>query len=119
MHDDQRALTSAQHAAARLPVSEATYQADIIAALAFQRLKRPDDAGRAFAAALDVVPGGQSATLGLSTLLALSGHGSQADQLITRSLAQHPSDDDPWRRFPYGDYVHWNAIVRDLHKTIR
>jgi hypothetical protein len=118
-HEYPLAVTRAQHAAARTPVSEATYQADMIAGLALQQLKDQNGAGRAFGAALAIVPGGQSATLGLSTLLALSGQAAQADALVGRSFAQHASDDDPWRLFPNGDFVHWRAIVRDLHRAIR
>jgi hypothetical protein len=35
------------------------------------------------------------------------------------NAAGHASDDDPWRLFPNGDYVHWQAIVRDRHRAIR
>lgn len=95
------------------------YVAQIVRGEALAALNRTPDAGRAYAQALEVIPGGQSATLALSGWLFLSGQRTQAFELTAAAFAARPVDDDPWRLYYYGDFMYWPDLVRELHEAIR
>jgi tetratricopeptide (TPR) repeat protein len=118
-HELVAALEHASRSAAIGRDAAVRYQAQVLTGKILERLGRLADAGRAYGAALDLWPGGQSATLALAPWLVLSGQSPQADRIVSESLAAHPHDDDPWRLYHYGDYVRWPELVADMRKAIR
>lgn len=113
------ALSHARKAAdaARDPATR--YSAHVLSAQALERLGRLDDAIGEYEHALEVLPDRQSASLGLATRLVAKGEQDRAFALMERSLAAHPADDDPWRLYFYGDFVHWPDYIRELHEAIK
>jgi hypothetical protein len=96
------------------------YLAHFLAALSNENQGRAQDAIREYLAALDAVPRAQSASLALAQVLL---HGTQADTdaavaLVTRSLAERPDGEDPWRVFEYGEYIRWPVLIADVRKAI-
>ncbi|HKV99725.1 MAG TPA: hypothetical protein VJN96_07870 [Vicinamibacterales bacterium] len=112
------ALEHAQRAATITDDAQTRYVAFVLEGKAYEMLDRPADAGRAYAAALAVMPRAQSAALALSSLLLLSNQAQQAYDLAERSLAASVSD-DPWRLYYYGEFVRWPAYIAQLREAIK
>jgi hypothetical protein len=116
--DEVRRL--ADQAARRAVEPWTIYLAHFLAGLSNARQGHAQDAIREYLAALDAVPRAQSASLALAEVLL---RGTQADTdaavaLVTRSLAEQPDGEDPWRLFEYGEYVRWPALIADVRKAI-
>lgn len=106
---------SAAHAA-RDP--ETSYLAHFLAGRVLAAMKRSDEAAVEFQKALDVRPRGQSAALSLAALRTAAEQ-TQAFDLLRPALDSHSVFDDPWRLYPYGDYVRWpdtRAAIREALK---
>jgi hypothetical protein len=118
-HEYAQAVEHATRAAELANDSRLSYIAQIVRGESLAPLGRNADAGRAYAQALQAVPGGQSATLALSGWLLLSGQRDQAFDLTTRAFSTKPAEDDPWRLYWYGDFMYWPDLIRELHEAIR
>jgi tetratricopeptide (TPR) repeat protein len=95
------------------------YLGHFIAALCHEKQGRYKDAAGEYTAALKAVPYAQSASIALAQLPVRDGQADAAFDLINRSLTERPDGDDPWRLFPYGEYVRWPVLIADVRKAIR
>lgn len=95
------------------------YLMHLFAAWSHERLERPDQAITSFRAALEAIPGAQSASLYLAVRLHAAGRGQEARAVMDASLATDPPADDPWRTFGYGDLRRWPALIADLRRMVR
>lgn len=86
---------------------------------AYEALGQQDDAARSFRAALDAVPGAQTATLALAVRLYAAGQRDEADTLVDSMLAIHPPVVDPWRIYGYGDLRRWPMLRDALREELR
>jgi tetratricopeptide (TPR) repeat protein len=118
-HQYEQAADYAARAAELSHDSRLTYIAQIVRGQALAGLGRSAEAGRAYAQALESIPGGQSATLALSGWLLLSGQRQEAFDLTRRAFSTKPAEDDPWRLYYYGDFMYWPDLMRELHEAIR
>ena len=94
------------------------YLAHFFRGRVLERLDRPAEAERAYAAAADTIPLAQSAALARSSLLMRAGRTAEAHALTRASFDAKPRPPDPWRLFPYGDYYRWPALIAELRKTV-
>ena len=81
------------------------YLARVFRGQALDQLNRPDEAAAAFRDALKIGPGGQTATMWLSTLLYRRGERDQAESLVQRLLAETDPISDPW-------WTYWSGSAR-------
>jgi tetratricopeptide (TPR) repeat protein len=118
LRDHASALTHAQAAAraARDPATE--YVARVLAGRSLVALGRHADAAREYAAALEAVPSGQSASIALAGLALLIGEPARASTLVDSAFDQTGPRDDPWRLFPYGEFIRWPRLIADLRKAM-
>jgi tetratricopeptide (TPR) repeat protein len=107
------------HIAARQSASPyATYLAHFLRGRVLERMHRPEEAERAYAAAADAMPHAQSAALARSALLMRAGRTADAHELTLASFSAKPRPPDPWRLFPYGDYYRWPELIAQLRKAL-
>jgi tetratricopeptide (TPR) repeat protein len=119
LRDHASALTHAQAAARAARESATVYIARVLAGRSLVALGRHADAAREYAAALEAVPRGQSASIALAGLTLLTGEPGRASTLVNGALDQTGPRDDPWRLFPYGEFIHWLRLIADLRKAMR
>jgi tetratricopeptide (TPR) repeat protein len=120
----QLARNQAEQALTSLAALESTtregwlvYLARLFRGQALERLQRPDDAITSLRDALKVGPGGQTATLSLSTLLYRRGQRDEAETLVQRLLAETDPISDPWWTYWAGGARLWTtrlAAMRGL-----
>jgi tetratricopeptide (TPR) repeat protein len=122
LHIDRRdyeaALAHARRAAEIAKQASTVYIAHFLAGRSLEAQRRPADAARAYEAALNAVPDGQSASLMLAKLMVFSSQPAVASTIVERSLDAHPFQDDPWRLFPYGEFMHWPVLIAELRRAI-
>jgi tetratricopeptide (TPR) repeat protein len=85
------------------------YLARLFRGQALERLQRPDEAIASFRDALRVGPGGQTATLSLSTLLYRRGQRDEAEALVRQLLADTDPINDPWWTYWAGSARLWTT----------
>ena len=95
-----------------------TYLAHFLRGRVLERLERPEEAERAYAAAADTIPFAQSAALARASLLMRAGRTAEAHALTRASFDAKPRPPDPWRLFPYGDYYRWPALIAELRRAM-
>ena len=92
------------------------YLARLFRGQALEQLQRPDDALTSFRDALKVGPGGQTATMSLSSLLYRRGQHKDAETLVQLLLAETDPISDPWWTYWAGSARLWTsrlAAMRD------
>jgi tetratricopeptide (TPR) repeat protein len=114
----EEARRIAQQAASRSDEAWIRYLSHFIAAVAHEFEHHYQDAAREYAAALDVVPYAQSASIALAQLLLRDNQAEPALNLLDRSLTERPDGDDPWRVFAYGEFIRWPMLIADVRKAI-
>jgi hypothetical protein len=119
LRDHASALTHAEGAAKAAREPATVYVARVLAGRSLVALGRHGDAAREYGAALAAVPHGQSAAIALAGLTLLTGEPARASVLVDRALDRTGPRDDPWRLFPYGEFVHWPRLIADLRKAMR
>jgi tetratricopeptide (TPR) repeat protein len=92
------------------------YLTDLVRGQILRALKRPDDAARAFRAALTTWPGAQSARVALMTLQLNRGDRQEAATLAEAAETAPPDQFDPWWTYWLGDYRVYPAIVAKLRE---
>jgi tetratricopeptide (TPR) repeat protein len=83
-----------------------------------EREKKTADAERAYRGALAAVPAAQSASFGLSALLAGRGHRADAAGIVDAALTVDPRPLDPWRAYGEADARFWPGLIAQLHAEI-
>jgi tetratricopeptide (TPR) repeat protein len=83
-----------------------------------ERRNRPADAERAYRGALAAVPGAQSASVALATLLSKGDRRAAASDVIRAMFETTPKPADPWREYPDGDDRFWPALIAQLRLEI-
>jgi len=119
LRDHESAVTQAQTAARAAREPPTIYAARMLAGRSLVALGRHADAGREYAAALEAVPNGESASIALAALALLAGEPARASTLVDRAFDQTGPRDDPWRLFPYGEFIRWPRLIADLRKAMR
>ncbi len=93
------------------------YLARLFRGQALERVSRPDAAIASFRDALKIGPGGQTATMSLSTLLYRRGDRREAETLVSKLLAETDPISDPWWTYWAGSARLWAprlAAMREL-----
>jgi tetratricopeptide (TPR) repeat protein len=114
----ERTLEAVTAAARATTDPDLQYVAYFLAAQSSQTLGRFDEADRLYERALAARPHSQSATVGLAALRFLRGEAAAAYDLVERSRAARPNDDDPWRMFLYGDFTKLPGLIRELRTKL-
>jgi tetratricopeptide (TPR) repeat protein len=83
-----------------------------------EALQKPDDAARAYAGALAIVPEAESATVALASLRFAGDERDLAVTMIDSVFNRRPSAADPGRLIPYGSFVHWSARKSTMRAAI-
>ncbi|MEW5984072.1 MAG: tetratricopeptide repeat protein [Acidobacteriota bacterium] len=80
-----------------------------------------DDAAAEYRAAMQLLPGAQSARIGLSDTLLHDGRAEEAAGLLTKRLAEPPgaAGSDPWWGFQRGPYWRICAVLDALREMVR
>ena len=76
-------------------------------------------AEQAFRDALAVLPGTQSASQALATLLFIRGQTDDAYTLLEASFSHRPLLPDPWRLYGYGDFRRLSARRDQLRAALQ
>ena len=92
------------------------YLTDLVRGQVLRAQNRPDEAARAFRAALTTWPGAQSARVALMTLLLSRGERQEAASLADAAETAPPDQFDPWWTYWLGDYRVYPAIVAKLRE---
>jgi len=97
------------------------YLTDLVRGQILRARGRPDDAAKAYRAALTTWPGAQSAEVALMTLALSRGDRQEAAKLAdaAETGADSSSQYDPWWTYWLGDYRAYPAIVAKLRETAR
>ena len=112
-------VTVSDHAAAitafdtAQPLAQTTplkYLSHFLAARSYEAMQQPEDAIAQYRRALDVVPGAESATIGLASLQFLRGESESSIALVNDAFARTATTVDPGRLTGYGFYLHWADI---------
>lgn len=121
-------LLSSSRPAAALPVFEAArtgasdpyvqYLTELFSGWALDALKRKEEAEERYKRALSIVPGAQSASLSLSTLLFMTGNVDAAYAIMATSFV-HQDTEDPWRAYHVGDYRFWPDLQAQMRGAVR
>jgi tetratricopeptide (TPR) repeat protein len=90
-----------------------------LAGQGYERLRRTDEAERAYRDAVAAVPRAQSATLALAALLFRTERRVEAHRLAADLLAGEAMPADPWREYVHGDDRFWPQIIARLRAEIR
>jgi tetratricopeptide (TPR) repeat protein len=83
-----------------------------------EALKRPDDAERAYARALEIVPDAESATVALASLRFAGDDRDTAVTMIDKVFNRKPSPADPGRLIPYGTFVRWPSLKSAMRAAL-
>jgi len=92
------------------------YLTDLVRGQILRAMNRPDDAARAFRAALTTWPGAQSARVALMTLQLNRGERQDAAALADAAETAAPDQFDPWWTYWLGDYRVYPAILAKLRE---
>lgn len=92
------------------------YLTELVRGQILRAQNRPDEAARAFRAALTTWPGAQSARVALMTLLLSRGERQEAATLADAAETAPPDQFDPWWTYWLGDYRAYPAIVAKLRE---
>lgn len=110
----ERALTLLDGIRAPATDGEIRYFTDLVRGQALRGAGRPDEAVRAYRAALEVWPGAQSAQVALMTLLVERGDRLEAAKLA-EAIQTAPADRyDPWWMYWLGDYRQYPTLLERL-----
>lgn len=92
------------------------YLTDLVRGQILRAQNHPDDAARAFHAALTTWPGAQSARVALMTLQLTRGDRQEAGTLAETTETAAADQFDPWWTFWLGDYRGYPAIIAKLRE---
>ena len=92
------------------------YLTELVRGQVLRAQNRPDDAARAFRAALTTWPGAQSARVALMTLELNRGDRQEAGALAEAAETAPADQFDPWWTFWLGDYRVYPTIVAKLRE---
>ena len=85
---------------------------------ALEALQRNDDAARAYARALEIVPDAESATIALASLRFAGDERDAAVTMVDRVFNRRPSPADPARLIPYGNFFRWPALKSAMREAV-
>jgi tetratricopeptide (TPR) repeat protein len=100
----EQALEVLGHVESATKDADFIYLARLFRGRALDRLARTDDARRAYLSALEVRPGGATATLSLAALLFRRGLRDDAGVIMENFLGRSDAQDDPWWSYWPGDF---------------
>lgn len=116
---DFAAALKAYEQAQAIAVTPATkFVAYLNAGRALEALQRQDDAARAYASAIAIMPEAESATIALASLRFAGDERDAAVTMIDSVFNRRPSAADPGRLIPYGTFVHWSALKATMRSAI-
>ena len=95
------------------------YLSRFLAGRILLREKQDELAEQAFRDALAVLPGTQSASQALATLLFIRGRSDDAYTLMEASFSHRPLLPDPWRLYGYGDFRRWSTLRDQLRAVLK
>ncbi|MFM8532444.1 MAG: hypothetical protein ACKOEC_02450 [Acidimicrobiia bacterium] len=116
--DFAAALRAYEQAQATATDPASKYVAYLNAGRTLEALQRPDDAARAYASALAVVPEAESATVALASLRFSSEERDAAVTMIDSVLNRRPGAAEPGRMIPYGTFVRWPTLKAAMRAAI-
>jgi tetratricopeptide (TPR) repeat protein len=96
-----------------------SYLSHLFKARAFDGLKRPGDAAAEYRAALELVPGAQTAAFGWVAATVFAGDRAEATRLTTAALTDPPNIRDPWVAYGQPDMRFWPTLIERLHQELR
>jgi tetratricopeptide (TPR) repeat protein len=108
--DHAAALRSFEAAQPVAQTSQLRYLSHFLAARSLEVLQRPDDAMAQYQRALDILPGAESGTIALASLLFTRDQADASISMINTSFEKHNTAADPGRLVGYGFYLHWPEI---------
>ncbi|HWI17693.1 MAG TPA: hypothetical protein VNT81_08100 [Vicinamibacterales bacterium] len=116
---DYAAALTAYEQAQRVATDPATaFVAFVNAGRTLEALQRKDDAARAYARALEIVPDAESATIALASLHFAGDRRDEAVTMIDRVFNRRPASPDPARLIPYGNFFRWPALKSTMRSAI-
>jgi len=115
MGDYAQALDFARYAVTRTSPQE-TFLRLLFAGMALERLGRLDEARTSYEEARRAVPAAQSGLLALATLNSRLG---TAPEDVPREWFDAAVEDDPYRLYFYGDYMHWGTYIAAVREAVR
>ena len=93
------------------------YWTALIRGRVLEKLGRPEEAGRAYLEALELVPGAQSARVALLALKFVGGDRTSAERLIEDVVAPGNDVADPWWVYWQGDYRLFPQLIALLRRS--
>jgi tetratricopeptide (TPR) repeat protein len=113
------ALPAAERAASAAASRDVRYLSLLFAGRALEALQQPSEAVGKYTAALDVLPGAESATLALASLQFVQDERESAVASISRAFEKSETTIDPGRLVAYGSFMHWAQLQADLRAELR
>jgi tetratricopeptide (TPR) repeat protein len=117
--DDDRAIVRFEQVEPKTRDPWVVYLARYFKGQALERKRRLSDAERAYRDALAAVPGAQSASVALATLLFRQERRTEASSLISAMFERRPMAVDPWRGYAHADDRFWPYLVGKVRAEIR
>jgi hypothetical protein len=117
--DYDRAVEHALVVARSSPNAGTQYLGFVLAGLALDKLGNRTAAHTAYANALQVLPGGDTAALLRAVSRPPDESPSDAWSLVETSFAHATRTDDPYRLYHYGDYWLWSTFISGVHGALR
>lgn len=113
------ALQAFERARQRVTTPQVRYLSFFLAGRALTALQRPEEARRAYAGALTVLPHAESAAVALAALQFAAGDPAAANATIVRGSPWSPAVADPGRLVNYGTYMYWREWRAALRTELR
>jgi tetratricopeptide (TPR) repeat protein len=117
--DHDAALKAFETAQPLAGTAQLKYLSHFLAARSLEALQRPDEAAAQYRRALDVLPGAESATIALSSLLFLRGESEPSIAMISEAFGKTMATVDPGRLTGYGAYLYWPEIKAAMRAALR
>jgi tetratricopeptide (TPR) repeat protein len=117
--DHDRAIAAFRDAEVRSRDPWVLYLTRYLRGQALERRNRLPEAEQAYRAALAAVPGAQSASVSLATLLTRADRRTEAGDLVRGMFDHRPPVADPWRGYVHADDRFWPVLLARLRAEIR
>jgi tetratricopeptide (TPR) repeat protein len=111
------ALVAAERVGRMTGGNNVRYLAHLLSARALELLNRPAEAAERYTAALELIPGAESATIGLTSLQFARDDRERALETVARLFENRPVL-DPWRLVGYGSFMHWPQWRSELRAAL-
>jgi tetratricopeptide (TPR) repeat protein len=118
-HRDDEALTAWKDVGESPDDPAIVYLARLFRGLAYENLKRDDEARAAYQSAADLSPTAHSVNMRLAVIAYRAGRTQESQEIVDRLLKQDDPRTDPWWSYYAADWRFWNARIGRVRSLVQ